>query len=63
MLKAKPLGAMAVLALLAFAPSVNAQTKDDAFRRDIGKLLEVTGAVTDTTGKAACILRSEGSLR
>jgi hypothetical protein len=44
MLKAKPLGAMAVLALLAFAPSVNAQTKDDAFRRDIGKLLEVTGA-------------------
>ena len=44
MLKAKPLGAMAVLALLAFAPSVNAQTKDDAFRRDIGKLLDVTGA-------------------
>jgi len=44
MLTAKPIGTVALLALLAFASSVNAQTKDDAFRRDIGKLLDATGS-------------------
>jgi uncharacterized protein len=44
MLKLTHTGAVVMLALLAFAPSVNAQTTDAAFRRDIGKLLDATGA-------------------
>jgi hypothetical protein len=46
MLKANRLGTATVLVLLAFAPSAHAQTKDEAFRRDIGRLLDVTGAGT-----------------
>src|SRR5262245_60578425 len=44
MLKAKPTAVVTLLALLTFAPSITAQTIDVGFRRDIGKLLDATGA-------------------
>lgn len=44
MVKAKQTGAVVLLVLLASALSANAQTKDETFRRDISRLLDVTGA-------------------